>query len=69
MKMTQVSSSNIESLGYNPDDRKLHVQFLNGNLYEYAEVPKELFELMMASTSKGSFFHKEIKGNYPAKQI
>lgn len=69
MEMTNVSSSNISQIGYDPSNRSLHVKFLNGGLYEYTNVPPEVYQNLRSASSVGSYFHQAIKGEYPATKI
>jgi hypothetical protein len=68
-EMIYVDSSNVEAIGYDDNAQELHVQFLSGGLYVYYGVPRQVFDGLMASPSKGSFLNREIKGVYQfAKQ-
>lgn len=57
-----VTSSNIESVGYDADSQTLAVKFKNGGTYHYAEVPKEKYEEMIAARSVGGYLHANVKG-------
>jgi hypothetical protein len=59
-----VSSSNLASVGYDAESETLEVEFKNGLVYEYYNVPQFLHERMMQAGSIGSFFNREIKNNY-----
>jgi hypothetical protein len=59
-----VSSSNLASVGYVAESETLEVEFKNGLVYEYYNVPQFLHERMMQAGSIGSFFNREIKNNY-----
>ena len=39
MQRTHVSSSNLESVDYDPSARVLEIAFLNGGVYQYSGVP------------------------------
>jgi len=46
------------------------VEFLNGTLYDYYNVPKEVFLDLLNATSKGQFFNQNIKkGGYPFSKV
>lgn len=64
MKMTYVSSSNIESIGFDADTNTLAVEFIKGGTYEYSGVPEHLYDELMNADSKGGFLAKNIKGSY-----
>ena len=60
-----VTSSNIESVGYDPDTMELYVCFLNGGAtYVYYGVESWTFDELMQADSKGSYHYREIRGRY-----
>jgi len=64
-EMQYVTSSNVEQIGYDEASSELHVIFLRSpTLYVYLGVPRELFDQLLASESKGSFINRQIKPNY-----
>jgi len=66
---TPVSSSNICSIGYEPDTRTLEVEFHSGGVYQYFAVPESVYRGLMQSPSKGSYFLDHIKGRYSFNRI
>ena len=69
LKMDPVKSSNIEAIGYNKATESLVIRFRNKSEYLYPKVPKATYDSIMASESKGSFFHTEIKQKYEGVKI
>lgn len=63
-EMIYVDSSNIEAIGYDDASQELHVQFLSGGYYVYYQVPRQIFDNLMAAPSKGSFLNREVKRVY-----
>jgi len=61
MNRTPVSSSNLASVGYDPDSLTLEIAFLSSGVYQYHGVPVEVFEGLMSAGSKGTFFDQNIK--------
>jgi KTSC domain len=59
-----VSSSNVQSIGYDPDASILEVEFNNGSIYQYSGVPQNEFDGLMAAASKGAYLHAHIKNSY-----
>lgn len=47
----------------------LFVRFINGGLYAYADVPRNLAEELVNADSIGRFFREHIKGTFPATRI
>lgn len=60
MKREPVQSSNISSVGYNPDTSTLEIEFHSGGKYQYYGVPSQVHEGLMKAESKGSYFHHYI---------
>jgi len=69
MDRIPVSSSNLSSVGYDEEDRVLEIEFNSGGVYQYYDVPPRIYEGLMNASSHGSYFHREIKGNYRYDQI
>lgn len=67
--MTGVKSSNLESVGYQPESKTLHVRFKGGGLYRYEGVPAEAHSAFMAADSKGQHFNKNIMGKYTHSKV
>ena len=69
MERTIVSSSNIDSIGYDENSKVLEIEFKNGGVYQYANVPKEIFAALMKASSHGGFFHAKIKDRFPTIKV
>lgn len=67
--MVPVDSSNLASVGYDPDSRDLHVRFKSGATHRYAGVSAEHHAGLMASDSKGKYFHANIRNAYPSEKV
>lgn len=61
---TPVSSSNISSVGYDPDEKTLAVEYKDGSLYHYHDVEKDVHEGLVGAKSVGGYLHANIKGVY-----
>lgn len=64
MNRNPVDSSNVAEIGYDLNTQTLEVQFKDGNVYQYFDVPQSVCESLMSASSKGQFLNKEIKVNY-----
>lgn len=69
MERTPVSSSNIVSIGYNPQLSTLEIEFNNGRVYQYFDVPESVYGELMAAQSHGKYFNQQIKGVYRFAKI
>ena len=57
-------SSNIGRFAYKKDRKTLTVEFKNGGVYEYFDVPESIYNGMKNAPSKGQFLAQQIKGSY-----
>jgi hypothetical protein len=64
MERISVSSTNVASIGYDPDSEILEVEFLNGGVYQYSGVPAAIYEELMNASSKGTYINQVIKKSY-----
>ena len=69
MRRKSVVSSNISSIGYDPESRILEVEFNNGSIYHYYGVTEALYNGLMSATSHGSFLHQMIKDRFRYTRI
>lgn len=70
MERKHVSSSNLESVGYDPATKTLEIAFLNGGIYQYSGVPGSVYQGLMSASSHGQYFDQYIKkGGYPYRKI
>lgn len=60
----QVESSNLAGAKYHPEKKELEIKFKNGGHYRYEGVEPDCFAHFVASESKGSFFHTQIRSKY-----
>lgn len=67
--MLPVSSSNIDSIGYNVVNQEVYVRFLNNTLYVYKGVPLHIFENFRNAPSQGVYLNTNIKNVYPYDRI
>ncbi len=65
MERQAVSSSNLVSIGYDPNSETLEVEFNGGAIYRYFNVPSFEYERLMAASSHGIYFNANIKDTYP----
>ncbi len=70
MTYISVSSSCIASIGYDVFSGRLEVEFLDGSLYQYSNVPEHTYRGLMEAASHGTYFDKRIKkAGYPYIRI
>lgn len=64
MERKPVSSSNISSIGYDKDSSTLEIEFHSNAVYQYFDVPPNVYKELMEAGSKGQYFAQHIKGHY-----
>ncbi len=64
MKREPIDSSVISSMGYDPVWRVLELEFREtGEIYDYFEVPPEIYEAFRSAESKGIYLNTIFKGH------
>ena len=64
MNRTVVASSNIQSVGYDAESLTLEVEFLAGSIYQYFDVPAQIYDALIGADSVGVFFAANVRGVY-----
>ena len=69
MEMKRVFSSHIDSVGYDPDTRELHVQYQGkkdkpGKTAVFMDVPQDVAKLVVDAPSVGTAVHQFLKDKY-----
>ena len=62
-------SSVIHQFTYDELNRRLRVFFTTGKVYDYINVPKEVYDQLLNSFSKGKFLNEQIKGKYMFEKV
>jgi len=69
VEMIPVSSSNVQSIGYDEANQVLYVRFTNNTLYCYNGVPVAEFFGLQSTSSVGTYLSQNIKGSYPYQRL
>jgi hypothetical protein len=69
IKLVPVNSSSIHHVGYDRDTRRLFLHYEGGWLYEYFDVPDDVYVRLMNAVSIGRFVNYAIKPHYHYKRI
>ncbi len=69
MNRVSVSSSNISSIGYDPETQVLEIEFHDGSIYQYDGVPQSVYEGLMNASSHGQYLHQHIKDRYSHRKV
>lgn len=69
MERINVVSSNIKSIGYDESSTILEIEFLNSRLYQYFNVPIEIYDELMNADSQGKYFNANIKNIFDWNEV
>lgn len=64
-----VTSQIIHSVGYDAETGTLEVQFRNGWLYRYDDVPAVIYRALMAADSHGRYLKRNIVDQFVTIRI
>ena len=64
MKRNPVTSANLASVGYDATSRTLEVELRNGRVYQYSDVPQEVYEGLVSADSVGRYFISRVRDQY-----
>ena len=64
MNRIPVSSSTIDSIGYDPESAILEIEFQNRSIYLYFDIPPYIHDDLMSASSHGRYFNALIKKSH-----
>jgi len=59
-----VESTNLAAVGYDADSSTLEIEFRNGSVYQYFDVPSFVVDDLISGESAGSYFYSNVRGVY-----
>jgi hypothetical protein len=69
METQMVSSTDIESVGYDSSTSTLEIRFHSRGVYHYFNVPLNVYQNLMSASSHGKYFAAHIKNVYRYTKI
>lgn len=69
MERQKVESSNLASVGFDAKNEILEVEFKHGGVYQYFDVPENVFEELMNADSHGKYFSANIRNDYEYQKM
>ena len=69
MNREPVRSSNVRSVGHDPLDQILEVEFHTGAVYRYLDVPAQRHQSLMGAASIGRYLNEHVKPNYRCVKV
>jgi KTSC domain len=68
MERLPVTSSMAKSIGHDPFQSILEIEFTSGEVYQYLKVPQEVYKEML-TFSIGRYFQAFIKNRYEERRV
>ena len=68
-ELTPINSSMFSGQHYDPNSRVLTVQFKNGAIHQYEDLPIEKHEAFVGAASPGRYFNDRIKPNHIGRKV
>ena len=69
MERKRVNSGAIRSVGYDQSARTLEIEFTSGSVFQYANVPADVYRRFLAAPTLASFFRDNIEEEYSARRM
>src|SRR5262245_19304278 len=64
IRRQEVQSSAIATIGYSRRRHILEIEFVNGAVYRYFDVPIVIYRNLMSSESKARFYDSDVRKHY-----
>jgi hypothetical protein len=69
MKRESVQSTSLKSVGYDPESKTLEVEFHDGDVYQYFNVPSIVHRDLLNASSIGQYFAFFIKESFRFRKL
>ena len=69
IKREPVVSSALVSVGYSKRLRALEIEFRDGSVYRYREVPRSVYRELLSADSKARFFNQQVRRKFAAARV
>lgn len=69
MQRTPLKSRAVLSAGYDVESRVLELEFHNGRVYRYRDVPEGVYQFLLRTESKGGYVNRMIQDRYAYEEV
>jgi hypothetical protein len=59
-----VSSSKVNSVGYDPENQVLEIEFNNGSIHHYHSVSVHIYNDLLNANSVGRYLNQYVRNSY-----
>jgi hypothetical protein len=64
-----IHSHALAAVGYSKRLHALEVEFVNGAIYRYSNVPPEIYRDLLTAPSKAQFYDSNVRGHFPSVHV
>jgi hypothetical protein len=64
-----IHSHALAAVGYSKRLHALEVEFVNGAVYRYSNVPPEIYRDLLGAPSKAQFYDANVRGRFPSVHV
>ncbi|MEV8378372.1 KTSC domain-containing protein [Kribbella sp. NPDC056861] len=69
MRRRAVTSASVRSVGYDMASETLEIEYVNGSVYQYYEVPQPTYAGLLAAPSIGNYVNTQIKPYFDVAEV
>jgi hypothetical protein len=69
MRRRVVTSASVKSVGYDMSSGTLELEYVNGSIYQYYEVPQPTYAGLLAAPSIGNYVNTQIKPYFDFAEV
>ncbi len=69
LERIEVSSYEIASIGYDDAQQKLQIEFHNLTIFDYFEVPRDVFEQFVCADNIENYFQAHIENYFEVDRV
>ncbi|HEY4555568.1 MAG TPA: KTSC domain-containing protein [Lysobacter sp.] len=69
MERFPLESEALASVGYDLARHVLEIEFTNGRVYQYFDVPRGEVERLLSAGSQGAYFSERVRDRYRYEQV
>ena len=69
IRRAPVESTALAAVGYSKKLRALEIEFRNGSIYRYLEIPLDVYEALLNAPSKARFYDENIRHKYRSEHV
>jgi len=69
MNLVTVESTTLVTIAYDAHQQMLQLEFRDRVIYRYFGVPADVYQGLLAASSKGSYFNRSIRARFAHTRI